>query len=208
MNNGFFLVTIPLLGLAILYWFGKIQRRKIAYVLIIGLPLIQILGIGTFEAVHIANRYNDGNFGERLISGNGVELIWAPQGPGWPDNGTSWDEAKRICAHLSDDGKTLSVRELNVWRLPTINEAVRSLSYHGYNAGGVWDSVTGKATYLNQPDKESPLWNIHLKTIYWWTLTQVNDKESYIIVYNGGVWLRKKTLHAAYMNFRAVREVK
>jgi len=207
MNAGFFLVTIPLIGLAVLYWFGSIQRRKFAYILIIGLPLIQMVGIGTFQAVRIDNRYNDGNFGERLITGNGVELIWAPQGPGWPDKGTSWDEATKICAHLNDDGITLSDMELNIWRLPTINEAVRSMIYHGYNAGGVWDSITGKAIYSNQPDKESPLWNIHMKTIYWWTSTQVNDKDSYIIVYNGGVWLRKKSLNAAYINFRAVRDV-
>jgi hypothetical protein len=208
MNAGFFLVAIPLIGLAVLYWFGRLQRRRLAYLLVIGLPLIQIFGIGTFHAVRVANRYNDNDFGARLIKGNGVELIWAPQGPGWPDNGTTWYEAKRICAHLNEDGKTLSEKELNLWRLPTINEAVCSMIYHGKSAGGVWNNVSKKATYKDQPDKESPLWNIHLKTIYWWTSTEVNDKESYIIVYNGGVWPRKKNLKANYLNFRAVKEVK
>lgn len=208
MNAGFIFVAIPLIGLAILYWFGRLQSRRFAYFLVIGLPLIQILGIGTFHAVRVANRYNDNNFETRLIKGNGVALVWAPQGPGWPDKGTTWYEAKRICAHLNADGKTLSEKELNLWRLPTINEAVRSMIYHGYNAGGVWDSVSKKATYKDQPDKESPLWNMHLKTIYWWTLTEVNEKESYIIVYNGGVWPRRKNLKADYLNFRAVKEVK
>lgn len=208
MKAGFFFVAIPMAGLALLYWFGKLERRKLAYFLVIGLPLIQILGIGTFQGIRIANRYNDNKFESRLIEGNGVKLIWAPHGPGWPDNGTSWDNAKRICAHLNNDGSMLQNDELNIWRLPTVNEAVRSQIYHGNNAGGVWDSVARKATYKFQPDKESPLWNIHLKTIYWWTSTEVNEANAYIIVYNGGVWPRKKSLRAGYLNFRAVKEIK
>jgi hypothetical protein len=205
MKAGFFLIAMPLLGLAILYWFGRLQRRRFAYFLVLGLPLIQILGIGTFQAIRVANRYDDENMDSRLIKGNGVELIWAPQGPGWPDNGTSWLEAKRICAHLSADGKTLSDKELNIWRLPNINEAVGSMVYHGKNAGGIWNNVSKKASYKDQPDKESPLWNMHLKTIYWWTASEVNDKEAYIIVYNGGVWPRQKKLRVGYLNFRAVK---
>jgi hypothetical protein len=203
-----FLVSIPLAGLAILYWFGKIERRKFAYFLIIGLPIIQMLGIGTFQAVRVANRYNDNNFESRLIEGNCVSLIWAPQGPGWPDNGTTWYDAKRICAHLSSDGTSLQDDETNVWRLPTVDEAVRSMVYHGKNAIGVWDSIDKKTIYKFQPDKESPLWNMHLKTIYWWTSTEVNESNAYIIVYNGGVWPRKKILNLGYLNFRAVKEIK
>jgi hypothetical protein len=80
--------------------------------------------------------------------------------------------------------------------------------YHGTNAGGVWDSTGRKTSYKLRPDKESPLWNIHLKTIYWWTSTEVNKSDAYIIVYNGGVWPRKKTLKANYLNFRAVKDIK
>jgi hypothetical protein len=75
MDAGFFLVVLPLTGLAILYWFGVVGRKRLAYVLVIGLPLLQILGIGTFHAVHVAGRYNDGYFGIRLIQGNDVALI-------------------------------------------------------------------------------------------------------------------------------------
>jgi hypothetical protein len=49
---------------------------------------------------------------------------------------------------------------------------------------------------------------MHLKTIYWWTSTEVNEREAFIIVYNGGVWPRSKNLRVAYLNFRAVRGVK
>lgn len=208
MGAGLMLVSIPLVGLAVLYWFGQIQKRKLAYILVIGLPLLQIFGIGTVLSIRVANRYYDGNFGARQIKGNGVELIWAPQGPGWPDKGTSWYEAKQICSHLNADGKTLSDKELNIWRLPTINEAVRSSIHHGKDAGGVWDSISRTASYQHYPDKESPLWNLHLMTIYWWTSTEVDDKNAYIIVYNGGVYPRSKKTKANYMNFRAVKEVK
>jgi hypothetical protein len=205
---GMFLLAIPLLALAILYWFGKLEKKKLAYILVVGIPLLIILGFGIFHGIRVAGRLNDDNFEARLIKGNGVDLIWAPQGPGWPDNGTNWANAKNICAHLRSDGESLSDSVLNIWRLPTIDEAVRSQVHHGENAKGVWDVKTKTAAYQLQPDKESPLWNMYLKTVYWWTLTEVNEKQAYIIVYDGGVWPRMKTLNPAYLNFRAVKEVK
>ncbi len=208
MRAGILLVVLPLVALAILYWFGRIERRRLAYILVVGLPLAQIFGIGTFHAIRIFNRFDDGNFGARLIKGNGTELVWAPQGPGWPDRGKSWSESKWICAHLSEDGKTLTDKKLNIWRLPTVDEAVRSMVYHGRNAGGIWDCLQLRATYKEQPDKESPLWNMHLKTIYWWTSTEADKNNSYIIVYNGGVWPRSKNLKVDYLNFRAVKATK
>jgi len=207
MFAGFFLVAIPLSGLSILYWFANLERRRLAYFLVIGVPLFQLVGIGTFHGIRIANRYNDNNFSVRQIHGNGITLTWAPQGPGWPDGGTSWNDAKRICAHLNSDGILLQNDELNIWRLPTVDEAVRSMVYHGSNAGGIWDSNSREAMYKLKPDKESPLWNIHLKTIYWWTSSEVNQKDAYIIVYNGGVWPRSKNSRTGYLNFRAVKEM-
>lgn len=208
MNAGFLFVAIPLSGLALLYWFGKLEKKKVAYLFVAGVPLLIILGFGIFNWFRVVNRYNDNNFDSRFIKGNGVELIWAPKGPGWPDNGTTWYDAKKICVHLNEDGKTLNASELNLWRLPTIDEAVRSQVYHGTNAGGVWSEETKSASYKKQPDKESPLWNMYLKTIYWWTSTEVNEKQAYIIVYNGGVWPRDKKLKVGYLNFRAVKRVK
>jgi hypothetical protein len=37
---------------------------------------------------------------------------------------------------------------------------------------------------------------------------KMNFNETFIIVYNGGVWPGSKNLRAANLNFRAVREVK
>jgi 2',3'-cyclic-nucleotide 2'-phosphodiesterase (5'-nucleotidase family) len=67
--------------------------------------------------------------------------------------------------------------------------------------------VSRTASYRQQPDKESPLWNIYSKVIYWWTASEVSDKQAYIVVYNGGVWARTKTMRPGYLTFRAVRAV-
>jgi hypothetical protein len=57
------------------------------------------------------------------------------------------------------------------------------------------------------PDKESPLWDKYSKVIYWWTATGMDDKNAYIIVYNGQVWPRPKKAHWDYLGFRAVKTV-
>lgn len=206
-SAGLFLVALPLAGLALLYWFGRNEKRKIPYLLVLALPLLQIIGFGIYHSIRVSQRFHDGNFAARQITGNDVNLIWAPEGPGWPDHGTSWQDAKNICAHLDSSGLRITTEELNIWRLPTVEEAVRSMVYHGKNAGGIWDSVNHKASYQYQPDKESPLWNMYRKTIYWWTSTEVDESTAYIIVYNGSVWPRNKNLRVAYLNFRAVRSV-
>ena len=91
-------------------------------------------------------------------------------------------------------------------RLPSVDEAVRSMSRHGENSGGVWDPRRADATYEIRPDKESPLWNMHSPVIYWWTSTEVDEKTAYIIVYDGRVWRRNKQNRPGYRAFRAVKE--
>lgn len=142
-----------------------------------------------------------------IVEGNGVTLAWAPRGPGWPDRGVSWHEAKNICSHLSEDGMTVMETEQNIWRLPTVDEAVRSMMLHGENSGGIWYKEEEKAVYNKKPDKESPLWDVHSKVIYYWTRdTSVdNDELAYIVVYHGGVYERYKKNHQSYLSFRAVK---
>ena len=76
----------------------------------------------------------------------------------------------------------------DIWRLPTVDEAVRSMMLHGENAGGVWDEEAETAIYEVTPDKETPLWELHSQIIYYWTADTATEDESkaYIIVYNGG----------------------
>jgi hypothetical protein len=110
-----------------------------------------------------------------------------------------------VCQYLSEDGLTLATISQDSWRLPTGDEAVRSMALHGQNSGGEWNVETAEATYETPPDKESPLWNSYSQVIYWWTATEIDDERAYIIVYDGKVWLRAKQFGPAYLGFRCVK---
>lgn len=200
------LIILPLVLLGILYWFGRPQPRRLAYRIAVGLPLLTLVVCGVEPVVRISGRVNDGNLGERLVEGNGVQLVWAAEGQGWPREGVTWSEAVRRCQYLTEDGKTLADVPQNVWRLPTVEEAARSVSRHGANSGGVWDAQTKTATYRVSPDKESPLWNVHSQIIYWWTATEIDEERAYIIVYDGKVWERRKRFAPGYLGYRCVRK--
>lgn len=205
-NTVIFLFLIPLFGLGLLYWFGRPRPRRLAGSLAVGLPLLTLVLAGTAPAVRIAQRIDDGDLLARVVAGNGVTLIWAPDGPGWPRKGADWQTARQTCQQLSEDGLKLTAMPLEIWRLPTVDEAVRSMARHGINSAGVWDADLAQATYAAAPDKESPLWNIHSQVIYWWTATEVDDEHAYMIVYDGKVWHRAKELNLGYLGFRCVKQ--
>jgi hypothetical protein len=204
-NTVMFLLIAPLIGIGALYWFGRPQPRKIAVSLAIGLPILTLIISGIKPALRVSQRIDDGFLQARLVHGNEVNLIWAPDGPGWPRTGGDWHEAQQVCQYLGEDGLTLASMPQHVWRLPTVDEAVRSMARHGQNSGGVWDAEMAKATYETPPDKESPLWNVHSQVIYWWTATEVDEENAYIIVYDGKVWPRAKQFSPAYLGFRCVK---
>ena len=204
-NAATFLLILPLIGLGVLYWFGRSKPRKIAVSLVVGLPILVMIISGVEPVIRVSQRLNDGNLQARLVNGNGAKLTWAPDGPGWPREGGDWHEAQQVCQRLSEDGLTLVPTPQNIWRLPTVDEAVRSMARHGQNSAGVWDAESAEATYTTTPDKESPLWNVHSQVIYWWTATEVDDERAYIIVYDGKVWPRSKQFGPAYLGFRCVK---
>jgi hypothetical protein len=201
------LIIPPVIILGFLFWFGRPEPKKYAYIIPVVIPAIIILSLGIPNLIKVSHRLNDGDFGARLVEGNGVELIWAPQGPGWPGYGVSWDEAENICLYLSKDGMAVADTPQNIWRLPTVEEAVSSMTRHGANAGGIWDPEIERATYEIEPDKETPLWNPHSPIIYYWTSAELNEQKAYMIVYNGQVQPRNKTGMGS-LGFRAVKDVK
>jgi hypothetical protein len=205
-NAAAFLVILPLIGIGVLYWFGRPQPRKVAVALVIGLPILALAIFGIEPILRVSQRVDDGNLQARLVPGNGLSLVWAPDGPGWPRDGVDWYGAQQACQYLSEDGLTRASTPQHIWRLPTVDEAVRSMARHGQNSGGVWDAADAKATYETTPDKESPLWNVHSQVIYWWTATEVDAERAYIIVYDGKVWPRPKRFGPAYLGFRCVKE--
>ncbi len=203
-----FMIVIPIAGLGLLYFFGDPVPKKLAYGLIVFVPLVIILSVSVPQGIRVSRRIDDGDFGTRIVEGSGMTLAWAPRGPGWPDKGTTWEEAREICRHLSEDGTEVLAEEQNIWRLPSVAEAVGSMMLHGEKAGGFWDETAGKAVYEKTPDKESPLWDVHSQVIYYWTAETSPDDEqrAYIIVYHGGVFDRRKTDGQSYLSFRAVRD--
>jgi len=102
---------------------------------------------------------------------------------------------------------SLSDSVQNILRLPTINEAVRSLTRSGTNCGGAWDSTSGLATYATTPDKGSPLWDPHSPIIYWWTSTAKDSVMICRVTYNGGVQALSMTTGTGDMAFRAVKRL-
>jgi hypothetical protein len=204
-NAATFLIILPLIGLGALYWFGRPQPRRLAVSLAVGLPMLTLIISGISPAIRVSQRVNDGNLQARLVQGNGVELTWAPDGPGWPREGGDWYKARQVCQNLSQDGRALEATHQDIWRLPTVDEAVRSMALHGRNSSGEWDAETAEATYDTTPDKETPLWNLHSQVIYWWTATEIDDKMAYIIVYDGKVWPRSKKFGPEYLGFRCVK---
>jgi len=200
------MIILPMVGIGLMYFFGRPEPRKWAYRVIILLPLIIVLTITPFKIVQLAQRVNDGYFGIRNVDGNGVRLAWAPRGPGWPDEGVTYYEALERCRYLSEDGTTMMQEEQNIWRLPTADEAVRSMSLHNENSGGSWDPVQKKAFYKKIPDKETPLWDPHSIIIYYWVLSDEGAERGNIISYNGGVFERIKDRKYGYLSFRAVKD--
>jgi len=102
------LLSLPLIGLGALCGYGRPQLRKVAASLALGLPLLALVVSGIEPALRVSQRLDDGNLQARLVEGNGLRLIWAPDGPGWPREGADWVEAQRVCAPLDKDGLALS----------------------------------------------------------------------------------------------------
>jgi hypothetical protein len=110
----------------------------------------------------------------------------------------------QTCEHLTPDGRALSPTPTGVWRLPTIDEAVRSMVRRGRNAGGTWDQEQRRAQYRVLPEKESPLWRRYSQVIYWWTGTEDRQGRAYRIAYNSYVASFEKPGWGDYWAFRCV----
>ncbi|MDK2951894.1 MAG: hypothetical protein PWQ77_1559 [Kosmotogales bacterium] len=203
------LIVIPLLIIGTLYFFGKPEPKKLAYLLMIFVPLVIMVMFGVPNLVRVNQRVNDNNFDERIIETEDYSLVWAPHGPGWPwKGGLTWEQAKDYCSRLSEDGKTLLEEPVNIWRLPTVEECVQSSMLHNELSGGEWDEEKNIATYKLTPDKETPLWNPNKIIIYYWTANEYDEESAYIYVYNGGIWTRSKSSKYGYLAYRAVKDLK
>lgn len=60
-------------------WWRRNGRVRLA----VGIPLLIYLGVSAYMLPIVLTRVDDGDRSARLIEGNGVTLVWAPEGPGW-----------------------------------------------------------------------------------------------------------------------------
>jgi hypothetical protein len=201
------LIVLPFAAVGLLFLFGRPSPPWLAGLLVSAPALAILLVTGIVGIARVSQRVDDADYGVRVVEGSGARLAWAPRGPGWPGRAATYREAADICARLSEDGMTVLDREVRVWRLPSVEEAVRSQALHGRDAGGAWDPVTRRAAYRRTPDKETPLWDPHSPVIYYWTSTMADDGKAYIIVYHGGVFTRGVEARYASLSFRAVKDI-
>jgi len=205
LSAGTLLIAAPLMLLAALYWLGRPTPLTWARRLIVLLPIATALASGAYPGWRAITRPRTVDNSMREITGNGARLVWAPAGPGWNQPGLSWFVASDRCARLTDDGISLASTPLNIWRLPTVDEAVRSMVWRGENAGGVWDPATRKATFRRTPDKEAPLWDPFSPVIYWWTADELDEARAFRVVYNGYVNPLPKRIAPDYLSCRCVK---
>ena len=216
--------------------------RNLHWLLAVGVPVAVIIGASVYGLPVVLSRVDDGNRDAVLIEGNGVELIWAPEGPGWnwkqPWGGyPSWaaialyglepvgidskstrfyftrqEDMDRtgLCRYLSEDGLTVMEEPQDIWRMPTVDELVRSMALHGQNCGCRWDGDIHEQVECSkckrQPDKETPLWNPDVAPIYYWAWNEYDADNAYYVSYNGWVQRQPKSWGNPRHGYRCVKE--
>ena len=198
-------VALPVALLGGLYFYGRPSPTRWARLALIVPPLVTALVAGVYPGWRVFTRPSRVDGGTFHLRRENLDIVWAHVGPGW-GHGVTWDEATRRCDHLNADATDLSATPLRIWRLPTVDEAIRSMSYRGRDAEGRWDLRTATASFRLQPDKEAPLWNPFSHVIYLWTSTQRDPAFAYFVTYNGGVYGRRKDWHPAYQGYRCVTD--
>jgi len=189
-------IAIPILILGIFYCCGRPVPVKWARRSLIFIPLLTAVFSGAYPAWRVFTRPGVVDGSLRQIQGNGVNLIWAPVGPGWDEKEMSWYEARLRCSLLTAGGTALASQPVGVWRLPTVDEAVRTMIWRGRNAGGRWNAQTRRVSFRAPPDKEAPLWNQYSPVIYRWTADELENERAYMVAYNGYVKpVSKKVLY-------------
>jgi hypothetical protein len=233
---------------------GQWWRRNLCYLVVYIPSLLIAIGVTLHFIPLISSRYDDGFRGPWHVNENGVDLIWAPAGPGWsegigasqeagrllPGANLSWNDIALygahpvgfgekqeyvernatemdmkitgLCRYLSEDGLTLMSEPQDIWRMPTIDEIVRSLVRGGENAGCRWDGQSSKAECAVQPNKDVPLWNPVSSPIYFYSSEEYDQGSAWYVPYTGGgmyggvIGAQSKDGGNARHGFRCVRQ--
>jgi hypothetical protein len=114
-------------------------------------------------------------------------------------------ERAGLCSHLSDDGGALLAEPPRLWRMPTADEIVRSLTRDGENAACAWDGKQWHATCRRPPDKETPLWAPDERPIYYWAAGERGPLDALGVNYTGGITPQPKASRGP--GFRCVKQL-
>lgn len=109
-----------------------------------------------------------------------------------------------LCAYLDPDGKELLAKPSYVWRMPTADEIVRSLTRGGENAGCAREGSAPYAECSRTPDKETPLWAPDQPPIYYWAAEEYDATSAYCVNYAGG--LNRQPKSSRTVGFRCVKD--
>ena len=112
-------------------WFQRSRR----YILAVGAPLLIFLFVSVYYLPKVLQRVDDGGREARLIQGNGVRLVWAPQGPGW-----NWKQL---------DGWYLSWSRVALYGIQPLGFGVKSGYEEKYPDASDMEA-TGLCNYLSQ----------------------------------------------------------
>jgi hypothetical protein len=121
-------------------WF----RRNLRYVVALTAPLLTAILTTVFFVPLLITRFDDGDRGARLIEGNGVTLVWAPVGPGWPEGiGPSQAVGKLL------PGTNLSWNDIAFYGVPPVGFGDKP-GYEDVDATGADMEATGLCRYLSE----------------------------------------------------------
>lgn len=110
-----------------------------------------------------------------------------------------------LCGYLDAEGLSLTTAPLHLWRMPTVDEFVRSLTRHGESAGCTWSGAIGRMACRVPPDKETPLWAPEQPPIYMWT-SEHSGADAWYVNYQGFVAHQPKNFGNPRHGYRCVRE--
>ncbi len=130
------------------------RNPRLAFTL--GLPLLTFLGVVLTWSVMLSMRVDDGDRGARRITAGAVDLVWAPEGPGWARGYLQGDEKE---ADLESGGKGFDN--------PSWNQiALYGLGYStGFDASGDEMQEFCLCRYLNEDglalaDSPQDIWRL------------------------------------------------
>jgi hypothetical protein len=129
----------------------------------------------------------------------------ANNGPDGRSAGREDMERTCLCSHLSEDGGELLTDAPRIWRMPTADEIVRSLTRDGENAGCTWDGKGWHARCGRPPDKETPLWAPDERPIYYWAAEDRGPADALGVNYTAGITPQPKASRGP--GFRCVKDV-